>query len=79
MDHDAWVRAQREWGDRSNWRGSGLAAVYYAPRDPRILVRKRETHYGWTLNFAHRTSWAWAIGVPLATVGVVALLVLLGA
>lgn len=75
---EAWTAAQREWADPANWRGSGPLAVYHAPRDPRILVRKREMQYGWTLNFAHRASWVWAIGVPLAAAGVVALLVLLG-
>lgn len=32
-----------------NWR---LCFFYYAPEDPRIVVRKRLGFLGWTLNFA---------------------------
>ncbi len=29
-----------------------LGSIYFAPRDPRLLVRKRIGALGWTLNFA---------------------------
>ncbi|QJE94228.1 DUF5808 domain-containing protein [Luteolibacter luteus] len=29
-----------------------LGVIYFAPRDPRLLVRKRIGSLGWTLNFA---------------------------
>ena len=50
---EAWVAAQREWEDSANWRGPDVLAVYVAPRDPRIIVRKRIFHQGWTFNYAH--------------------------
>lgn len=64
-----------EWENPANWRG-GLLGVYVAPRDPRIWVPKKYG-YGWTLNFAHRGSWYWLIGLialPLLVVGLIALL-----
>lgn len=38
-----------EWRDPRNWRG----LLYVAPRDPRVIVPKRNPAYGWTFNFAH--------------------------
>lgn len=53
---DGWAEHEREWRDESNWRG-GWLGIYVAPRDPRLIVRKRTPHLGWTFNFAHRASW----------------------
>jgi len=39
--------------------------IYFAPRDPRIIVRKRVRGLGWTLNFARPL----AIPTLLAVVG----------
>jgi uncharacterized membrane protein len=51
-----------EWSRPENWRG-GWLGVYVAPRDSRVWVPKRAPWIGWTLNFAHRRSWAWLIGL----------------
>jgi uncharacterized membrane protein len=51
-----------EWSRPENWRG-GWLGVYVAPRDSRIWVPKRAPWIGWTLNFAHRRSWVWLIGL----------------
>jgi uncharacterized membrane protein len=65
---------EREWRDPRNWRG-GWLGVYVAPRDPRVWVPKRRPAFGWTLNFAHRTSWIWlaALLLPGLVVAVVAI------
>jgi uncharacterized membrane protein len=56
MDDVSWRAAQAEWENPANWR---LLGCYVAPRDPRVWVRKRNPTRGWTLNFAHRSSWLW--------------------
>lgn len=55
MTDDQWVAAEAEWHTPSNWR----YGFYYAPRDPRVWVRKRRIEFGWTLNMARRASWFW--------------------
>jgi uncharacterized membrane protein len=52
---DGWTNAGREWRDPANWHWG----FYSAPNDPRIWVRKRTMHFGWTFNYAHRASWYW--------------------
>lgn len=54
MENDEWLAAQAEWENPANWR---WPALYIAPRDPRVWVRKRNPEYGWTINLAHRQSW----------------------
>lgn len=64
--------AAAEWDDPANWAWPG---IYYAPRDPRVLVPKRpvralglELNLGWTLNFADARSLptlAALVGLPL--------------
>jgi uncharacterized membrane protein len=71
-------RNRAEWENPANWRGRGLFACYYAPRDPRVWVPKRIEALGWTLNFAHRASWYWLVGLvglPLVVVGLTVWLV----
>jgi uncharacterized membrane protein len=72
---EAWAAAQREWENPANWRGPDVLAVYVAPRDPRIIVRKRIFHHGWTLNYAHRASWVWTAGLFGAVAGLIASMV----
>ena len=36
-------------------------SFYFNRKDPRILVPKRMRLLGWTLNFAHKESYAWLI------------------
>lgn len=65
-------RYRGEGEDPANWRGKGLFAYYYAPSDPRVWVPKRIEALGWTLNFAHRASWYWLVGLvgtPLLIAG----------
>jgi uncharacterized protein DUF5808 len=64
MTGDDWPKQQAEWENPGNWRLS----LYYAPRDSRVWVRKRNPTFGWTLNFAHRQSWFWLavlVGLPV--------------
>jgi len=66
MDDLQWRAAQAQWEDPANWRLFG--SCYYAPRDPRVWVRKREPRFGWTTNFAHPAAWFWVaaiVGVPV--------------
>ena len=44
-----------------------LGVIYFAPRDPRLLVRKRIASLGWTLNFARPM----AVPFLISTVAVV--------
>ena len=69
---DAWVRAQQEWNEPSNWQG-GWLDIYCAPRDPRMMVRKRWSPGGWTFNFAHRASWYWTAVILLGAAAVLAI------
>jgi uncharacterized membrane protein len=65
-----WAEHEREWRDEANWRG-GWLGIYVAPRDPRLVVRKKHPQFGWTFNFAHRGSWLLLgalIGIPLVAV-----------
>lgn len=75
---EAWVAEQREWEDPANWRGPDVLALYVAPRDPRIIVRKRVFHHGWTFNYAHRASWVWTAGLLAAFAGLIVAMVRLG-
>jgi uncharacterized membrane protein len=75
---EGWIAAQREWQNSDNWRG-GWLGLYVAPNDPRILVRKREPRFGWTLNFAHRASWIILASGLLVFVALVTLSVWVGA
>jgi len=68
----SWQDQEREWKDPSNWRGGPLG-LYVAPRDPRILVRKRTPYFGWTFNFAHQASWLIIGGFGALTLIVVAI------
>ncbi len=68
---DPWVAAQREWHNPSNWRG-GILGLYYAPADPRIVVRKQWHPGGWTFNFARRASWFWLGAILLSAAAVIA-------
>lgn len=45
-----------EWHKPENWR-AGL--LYVAPRDPRIVVPKRNPRMGLTINLGHRVSRVW--------------------
>ena len=69
-------RTQQELERPENWH-AGWFGVYIAPADPRIWVPKRTPHLGWTLNFAHRTSWLVLAALVLLPVGIVALATLL--
>jgi uncharacterized membrane protein len=40
-------------GNPDNWH---FAFFYFAPEDPRIVVKKRCGIFGWTLNFARPTA-----------------------
>ena len=42
-----------------------LGVIYFSPRDPRLLVRKRIASLGWTLNFARPL----AIPLLIGTIG----------
>jgi hypothetical protein len=44
----------RLWSDSSNWRGG---IVYVCKDDPRVIVPKKRKWGGWTMNFAHGSSW----------------------
>jgi hypothetical protein len=44
----------RLWSDPANW---PLAGLYYCKGDPRIIVPKRNPRFGWTMNFAHTSTW----------------------
>jgi len=73
MTDEEWQVAQSEWRNSANWR----FGHYAAKRDPRTWVRKQNVVYGWTLNFAHPSSWWWmamAIILPVVLIGVVAIL-----
>ncbi len=61
-----WQDSQREWEDPSNWRG-GMLGIYYAPNDPRVIVRKPWLPGGWTLNFARPASWLCVGGLMLVS------------
>ena len=72
---NSWAEQEREWRDESNWRG-GWLGFYVAPRDPRLIVRKRWPQFGWTFNFAHRESWLLLtalIAIPLVAMALVRL------
>lgn len=43
----------------ANW---VLGVIYFAPRDPRLLVRKRIAALGWTLNFARPMALPFLLG-----------------
>ena len=65
---------EREWHAPGNWRW-GWLGVYSSEQDSRLVVPKRNRIMGWTLNFAHRSSWLWlavVLGVPLLMVLVAA-------
>ncbi len=63
----------RLWQDDRNWRGG----LYRCQEDPRVIVPKRTTWGGWTVNFAHPMAWpAILASVVIAagpTMGLVAL------
>ena len=72
MTRDEQNRA--EWNRLENWH-AGWVGIYVAPNDSRVWVPKREPWIGWTLNFAHRRSWVWLIGlvaVPLIIAATIA-------
>jgi uncharacterized membrane protein len=82
MTDDIQRQRNRElWRDPANWR---MGVIYYCPADTRIVVPKRsfvgEPSLGYTVNFAHSSSWvvlvltvagtvALILGVLLVTVG----------
>jgi uncharacterized membrane protein len=66
-----WADGEREWRNPENWRG-GWLGLYVAPRDPRVWVRKRSPHLGWTLNYAHRGAWLWSMAFAAAALALTA-------
>lgn len=53
------------WNDPASWR----AGIFYVqPRDPRILVKRRYTWGGWTVNFGH-PRWVPALMALIAAPG----------
>lgn len=63
-----WQAWEREWRDPANWRWMG---IYVAPKDPRLVVRKKTPHFGWTFNFAHRGAWWLLAGVLLVPLTII--------
>ena len=53
-------RRAAAWDDPRSW--SLYGTVYHAPLDDRIIVPKRRTYLGWTLNFAHPEAYGLVIG-----------------
>ncbi|MEY4595050.1 MAG: hypothetical protein RIQ47_1460 [Bacteroidota bacterium] len=59
--------------DDANWK---WGVFYVNKEDPRVWLPKRNPVMGWTLNFAHRSSYWWLFGltfIPLIPVLLVAL------
>ncbi len=50
----------RLWEDPAHWRGR----LYRCPEDPRVVVPKRTTWGGWTVNFSHPMAW-WVIAASV--------------
>lgn len=44
------------WRDPTSW---AWGVIYNCPEDSRVWVPKRIRWTGWTLNFAHRSAYAW--------------------
>lgn len=65
MSNEDWSAAQAEQANPDNWR----FGIYRSPRDPHVWVRKQRAEFGWTLNFAHRSSWLWVIAAISVLVG----------
>ena len=55
-------RLRQLWSDPQNYRGS----IYRCQEDPRVIVPKRESGAGWTVNFAHSRAWWVLVSMPLA-------------
>ena len=52
-----------EWHqDLSNWK---WGMFYVNKQDPRVWLPKRNPVMGWTLNFAHRSSYWWLFGLTI--------------
>jgi uncharacterized membrane protein len=65
---------EREWRQPDNWHWLG---IYRSASDTRALVPKRNPRLGYTLNFAHRRSWAYLLGFSIVPLGFVLLFILL--
>ena len=61
---------ESEWRDPRNWQ-VGWLGVYYARRDTRIFVPKRNRWLGFTLNFAHPQAVLVSILLLIVVVGAV--------
>ena len=66
---------QALWSNPAHWRAGG---IYVCRDDPRRIVPKRLPVLGWTVNFAHRSSWAILIGILVVFLLPVAALEALG-
>ena len=64
----------RLWEDPTHWRGG----LYRCPEDPRVVVPKRITWGGWTVNFAHPMAWPMILWSVVIAVGPIMLLLALG-
>ena len=53
-----------------NWKGM----FYVNPKDPRIIVQKKEPLMGWTLNFGRRISYVIIVTFVLAVIASVFLI-----
>jgi hypothetical protein len=54
---------EKLWADPHNWRAG---VIYVCKDDPRLTVPKRRKWGGWTVNFAHTTTWLLLLVVILA-------------
>lgn len=51
----------KEWHqNKANWK---WGMFYVNKQDPRVWLPKRNPVMGWTLNFAHRSSYWWLFGL----------------
>ena len=65
----------RLWENPAHWRG--FLGAYVCPEDPRVVVPKRTTWGGWTVNFAHPMAWpVIGLSVVIAVGPVLALMAL---
>ena len=62
-------RLEQLWKDPANWKGSRVFGYYDCPEDGRVIVPKRSSRLGWTINLGHRLAFPALFTALLVAVG----------